>query len=172
VRRLTTGVVWNYVLQRLTGDNVSYQCNDIGGFRPTPVPIIGVPPYLQAELYDPEDPARPIIERYLKSQGLGPMAPAVAAPVGFLDGTIFVDARGFNTWWFTGLFAAAKSQLEGLLNDRYAIQSNIDYSLAVDSSNNQFPANLHLPMLATMQGPAARDLMALGWMADRILSAY
>jgi mycobactin lysine-N-oxygenase len=172
VRRLTTGVVWDYVLQRLTGENISYQCYEVRRFSRLPGPsIVGFPPALHGELFDPDDPTQVAIARYLAAHGYTSPPSLPATSVGTVDATVFIDARGFDNWWFANLFPPT-SPLRLALANRDVIRSEIDYSLAVNSTGGQFPENLHLPMLATIQGPAARDLMALGWMSDRILSAY
>jgi mycobactin lysine-N-oxygenase len=155
VARLTRGVVWDYVLHRLGGaNNIQYRSADVRHFAPTGAPTpSSTPPAIMAVLDHPPDPKAP--------------APATPpAPVGFLSAAVFVYARGFDAWGFTRLLPTA---LAGQLANRATVMGNIDYHLCVGAP---FPGGLHVPMLASIQGPAAPNLMALGWMSDRILRRY
>jgi mycobactin lysine-N-oxygenase len=156
IARLTRGVVWDYVLHRL-GDarNIGYLSAEVRGFSASPaLTPLGSPPLLMAALDDPPDPRNP-----------GPVAPP-PAPKGFLDATVFVDARGFDPWHFANLLPV---QLRGHFANRASVVADVDYSLCVGPP---FPSGFHVPMLASVQGPAAPNLMALGWMSDRILGRY
>ena len=53
-------------------------------------------------------------------------------------------------------------------SNRPALQNAVTPSLCVGGS---YP-RLHIPRLASRQGPGASNLMALGWMADPILMEY
>ena len=86
-----------------------------------------------------------------------------------------VDARGFDNLWFRRILSDDLSLLltpGGLdfsgTNDW--IQGQIDLSICVSVPN--FPPGLHVPMLGARVHPASNNLMALGGMADRVLSRY
>jgi mycobactin lysine-N-oxygenase len=152
VRRLTTGVVWSYVLENLDDANLAYTCADAVGFRALPG---GFPTGLYPEV----------------QLDIRPTVPDGAPPSTAIrpeDGAVFVDARGFDRWWFTSLLPPA---LAGLLArpNQAAAMASIDDALRLAAP---FPPGLHVPMVASRQGPAAGNLMALGWMSDRILRAF
>ena len=87
-----------------------------------------------------------------------------------LAGAVFVDCRGFSSWWFPSLFDQADPAREVLRSQRPDLEEGIGEDLALTAP---FPhPNLHVPMNAALVGPAAGNLMALGWMADRILKPY
>jgi mycobactin lysine-N-oxygenase len=87
-----------------------------------------------------------------------------------LPGAVFVDCRGFLAWWFPDLFDTSDPALRVLMGQRGALEEGIGEDLAL---RDPFPyPNLHVPMSASLIGPAATNLMALGWMADRILGPY
>ena len=156
VERLSRGVVWRQVLEALSkARNFTYESYDVLGFQPLSAPPgPGLPLGLAARLAPPN------------STG------AAAPPTMFLDASLFVDARGFNPWWFVELVPAS-SPIETALQpaNHDHIIHYIDDSLAVGTQNG-FPGGLHLPMLAHVRGPAAPNLMALGWMSDCILRPY
>lgn len=107
------------------------------------------------DLFEPPDPAATV-------------APAV--PVRSFAAAVFIDARGFDPLWLVNDLLSGSwlhPQLSAL--SRRMIMAGVDDSLAVGGS---VPRGLHVPMLATRQGPAASNLMALGWMADQILRPY
>lgn len=160
VTRLTRGVVWDYVLRNLDAENLSYESFDAQQFVPlaTPVPP-GLPPALQVELHDPPGPAPGVPTRGVQRR----------------EAAVFIDARGFDAWWFvSGLMGSSFSHSH--FSSRPAVLAGIDFSLAIGpmaaAGRSAFPPGLHVPMLGSRQGPAASNLMALGWMADRILSRY
>jgi mycobactin lysine-N-oxygenase len=99
-----------------------------------------------------------------------------------IPGILFVDTRGFDTWWFARLLPAAlRSQTESPKKKgteeerketkkiRRLLEDGIDDDLALDAP---LPHNLHVPMLAARRHPAAPNLMALGAVADLILRRY
>lgn len=144
--RLNSGVVWENVLEDIALDNISYQCGEFKGLR-----------------------AR---SRFSFAAGV-PQEWAAEVQVGgaathLVDGVVFVDARGFDTRsfanWLTG-----PPQLYFLNTLIEQVRRDIGYDLSVGGGQ---PEGLHLPMLAGNQGPGAPNLMALGWMADRILRRY
>lgn len=151
VRRLTTGVVWDYVLKNLDVARIAYQCADAIGFNTLPGPHAGLYPDVEVNVRPTAPP------------GAAPSAAATAQ-----DGAVFVDARGFDRWWFASLLPAHLALHFGRTNQA-AVQAAVDDALRVGAP---FPAGLHAPMLASRQGPAASNLMALGWMSDRILRAF
>jgi mycobactin lysine-N-oxygenase len=156
VRRLTTGVVWNYVLENLDGANLTYTCADAVGFQtPSSGSLTSLYPGLYPEVQLDIRPTVP--------EGSPPST--VIRPE---DGAVFVDARGFDRWWFASLLEPA---LAGHLarSNQAAVMASIDDALRLSAP---FPLGLHVPMVASRQGPAAGDLMALGWMSDRILRAF
>ncbi|MBV8034135.1 SidA/IucD/PvdA family monooxygenase [Roseateles sp.] len=152
VRRLTTGVVWDYVLQGLGDARIAYQCADAIGFRTLPPPSTGLHPEVQVDVRDTVPPGAP-----------------ASTNVTAQEGAVFVDARGFDRWWFTSLLPPAlAAQLSG--PQQAGILASMDDALRISAGG--FPAGLHVPMLASRQGPAAGNLMALGWVSDRILRAF
>jgi mycobactin lysine-N-oxygenase len=156
IARLTRGVVWNSVLQSINNArNLAYMSFSARAF--SIVPSIGGshPDDLVLQLDHP--PAKA-------------MASPTGSPVHSLASTVFVDARGFDAWWFkTLLLGALQTYFDAHTRD-YIID-NIDNSLAIQDEPH-FPRGLHVPMIASRQGPAAPNLMALGWMSDAILRPY
>jgi mycobactin lysine-N-oxygenase len=157
VNRVSRGVVWYNVLEALSeARNFNYESYQVLGFQPLSLPPApGLPPGLAASL--------------APSNG----ASAAGSPLVLLDASIFVDARGFDNWWFVNNLIPTSSSLNNHLQiaNHEHIIANIDESLAVGTQNG-FPGRLHLPMLGHMRGPAAPNLMALGWMSDCILRPY
>ncbi len=95
----------------------------------------------------------------------------------------FVDATGFDDWWFIGIAAGTlQTELKNVKEagrkdpnnpakivhptkfDQYLCLSGCEGVPIIDG--------LHLPMLSGMVGPASSNLMALGWMADRVIGKY
>jgi hypothetical protein len=113
--------------------------------------------YLDGLLDDPPDPRNP-----------GPPITPATPPAGYLDATVFVDARGFDAWRFATMLPAGLSA-HFTPGNQAAVRANMDYSLCVGPP---FPPAFHVPMHASIQGPAAPNLMGLGWISDRILSRY
>jgi hypothetical protein len=95
-----------------------------------------------------------------------------------VTGTVIIDARGFDRWGFSDEFFALASPLRDFFADeagRPQVQSDIAYDFSVRGTlpgGTAFPPGLHVPGLGAMQGPSATNLMALGWLADRVLSTY
>jgi len=170
VRRLTSGVVWDYVLRNLVSDNIVYECYEAKRFVPRGPGLGGLPAELAVELHHPQDPADVQRRNILQAVGqmLSPARPAV--PATSLNASVFIDARGFDRWWFVDrLLSSSALKSHFVEANRPSVLVDVDRSLAVGGN---FPPGLHVPMLASRQGPAASNLMALGWMSDRILGAY
>jgi mycobactin lysine-N-oxygenase len=153
--RLAQGVVWNTVLQGLhKSENLTYRSFSARGFRMDSVSAN--PPGLILELDYP-----------------GPAGASPGSPVELQPATVFVDARGFNNWWFVDLLVP-RGPLRQFFSQttRTSVMNNIDDALAIRGdlpSGGRFPPGLHVPMIASRQGPGAPNLMALGWMSDQIL---
>ena len=157
VNRLSRGVVWRNVLEALSEvGNFEYAPYLVLGFQPlSGPPVPGLPLGLAATLAPPNGAS---------VAGSQPM---------LLEASVFVDARGYNNWWFVELIPSSPLKTMFDPANRESIIANIDDSLAVAiGTNPPFPRGLHLPMLAYMRGPAAPNLMALGWMSDCILRPY
>jgi mycobactin lysine-N-oxygenase len=151
VQRLTTGVVWDYVLKNLDSVYISFQCADAVAFRTVGDSHTGLYPEVQVDV-------RPTV----------PVGAVASTAVTALEGAVFVDARGFDRWWFASLLPTHLAQHFARANQA-AVMAAVDDSLRIGAG---FPPGLHAPMVASRQGPAASNLMALGWMSDRILRAY
>jgi mycobactin lysine-N-oxygenase len=157
--RLNRGIVWTSVMDELADqENIIYQCYDVQGFTASgstvPAPG-GGPPKIFAQLvpYPPPPPPPPTVI------GGYPM---------LLDGTVFVDARGFDRYWFvTSLLR--NPVLQTHFASPRTVETEVTSFLSVGGA---FPANFHVPMLASLRGPAAPNLLALGWMSDRIFRCY
>ena len=155
--RLNKGIVWTSVIDELANqDNIIYQCYDVQGFTvpgPTTFGPGGGPPKLFAQLA-PYGPApHPIL--------------VGGYPI-LLDATVFVDARGFNRYWFVNSLLQRAAHKAHFANPQ-TVETQITSCLSVGGG---FPDNFHVPMLASREGPAAPNLLALGWMSDRILRCY
>jgi mycobactin lysine-N-oxygenase len=159
--RLTKGVVWDAVLQSLNKNrNLTYQSFSARGFRQ--VPGSSNPAELNVELDYPPVP------------GIRTAA-SPSGPVQLMAATVFVDARGFDPWWFVNLFPEGPLKNFFQPDSRRKVQNDVDETLAIVgnlSSGGTFPSGLHVPMMGFQQSPAASNLMALGWMSDRILTRY
>ncbi|MGI3899924.1 MAG: hypothetical protein ACRYGP_33155 [Janthinobacterium lividum] len=82
-----------------------------------------------------------------------------------IPASLFVDCRGFDALWFARLFT-------GPAFDRWKARRNkpVGPHLALKGS---FPyPRLHAPALGNRIGPGAGNLLALGWVSDRILKEY
>jgi mycobactin lysine-N-oxygenase len=171
--RTTAGVVWDDVLRNLVSDNINYVSNSAVGFLNKGAGYPGEPDVLDLKMAPPPNPA-------LRTPAGTPPPPAPITP---LPGSVFIDARGFDQWGFAGKFFTAPPLYDffapppspGEPSNRDIIPSAIDLYLSVQgtlASSAPFPDGLHIPSLGGLQGPAAANLMALGWLADRILSRY
>jgi PAS domain S-box-containing protein len=79
-------------------------------------------------------------------------------------------AGAADGWWFSSFFSNSDPASRVLKNDRATLEKTVTRALALASP---FPyPGLHVPMRASMAGPGAANLMALGWMSDRILRPY
>lgn len=105
------------------------------------------------------DPAGELFVEYAPSHN--------PAALGLLPATVVVDARGFDVWWFLSLLDPLDVPSLGAKDD---IERNISHALELQGPS--FPTGFHVPMVGFLQGPAAGNLMGLGWMADRILGPY
>lgn len=163
--RTTAAVVWDYVLRNLVSDNITYLSYDARGYRPVgPGPGgAGEPDELVLEMDAPPNPGLP------SPPGVG------GPPIATRPGTVMIDARGFDRWGFADDFFAASPLHAFFVAGRRQIPAAIDYDLSVHgtlANGAPFPEGLHVPGLGAMQGPASTNLMALGWLADRVLSRY
>jgi hypothetical protein len=154
VRRLTVGVVWDYVLQNLNRADIEYVSAQVSEFKTLTPPLPGLDSEVVAKTHEPI-----------------PRTSTWSGPLNDETGSVFVDARGFNRWAFVDL-------LDPSLRTTFAapdeVEKHIDRYLAVTAppGHAPFPPNFHAPMAASLQGPGASNLMSLGWMADRVLSRY
>jgi mycobactin lysine-N-oxygenase len=161
ISRLTSGVVWDYVMRALTSSNVKYECFSVVGYKTlSRASGPGGMAELVAELTDAPDPGVRIFP--------SPVARLAAVVKKVLPATVFIDARGFDPLWFVQplLRGALRAHLSA---SRQPLQSGVSDTLCVGGSSYR---RLHIPRLASQQGPGASNLMALGWMADRILMEY
>jgi mycobactin lysine-N-oxygenase len=182
--RTTAAVVWDYVLRNLVSDNITYECYNALRYHPV-VPVApGAPgdPELELEMEGPPDPALATTSAPLWRQLAGALLPLPpsppASPIVRRPGTVIVDARGFDRWGFADEFFAPAPPLRDFFADRdrrLQILSQIAFDLSVRgplAGGADFPPRLHVPGLGAIQGPASTNLMGLGWLADRVLSAY
>ncbi|SDZ70662.1 L-lysine 6-monooxygenase (NADPH-requiring) [Variovorax sp. YR266] len=177
--RTTAAVVWDYVLRNLVSDNITYESYSARGYRNAGSGGPGQPDLLKLEMDAPPDPAVAQALALLPVLGLPALPPFVAPPAAPLTtrpGTVIVDARGFDRWGFADEFFAA-SGLRPCFDAgrRQQILGSIGHDLSVRGplmNGAPFPEGLHVPGLGTLQGPAATNLMGLGWLADRVLSRY
>lgn len=80
---------------------------------------------------------------------------------GDYDAAVFIEAIGLNTRSFERLF-----------HGHHALATPIYVNRHFEIVDPNFPGQFHAPMLGDKIGPAAINLMALGWMADRMLRPY
>lgn len=155
--RLNQGAVWNNVIDVLgDAENIAYRCGYVWSIRQGSGTAGSGPPSLEA-MWSAVRPPAP---------GSAPLSPPpVLQPH---EGTVFVDARGFDAW---GFVARLDSSLRPHFTNRQAVEESIDGTLAVAPPIFPHPG-LHLPMHGWLQGPGSSNLMALGWMADSILRRY
>jgi mycobactin lysine-N-oxygenase len=148
VDRLTRGVVWSQVLERLThSGGVEYLAAKAVEFKTNPPLASGVPGEFVL-VVDPE----------------------TGAPKSDLPATVFIDCCGFDRWWFRSLFSRDPAAAQIIATAQSQLEESINADLSLSAP---FPhSNLHAPMAAAMAGPAAPNLMALGWMSDCILLSY
>ncbi|MGU3450872.1 FAD/NAD(P)-binding protein [Methylobacterium sp. 391_Methyba4] len=85
-----------------------------------------------------------------------------------LPAALAVDCRGFDGLWFRQLLERpAQAALDALKQSGVSL---VDGTFAV---RDPFPhPGLHVPGSGAAVGPAARNLMALGWMADKLIRKY
>jgi mycobactin lysine-N-oxygenase len=153
VSRLTTGVVWDSVLKNLATEKISYLCAQVKCLEVLATPHQGLYPDVLAHFHPP-------VARGASWRG----------PVNRQAGAVFIDARGFDRWWFQSLLSPP---LRAGFTNRNLILDTISRELMISqTATGPFPPGLHVPMLASIQGPAAANLMALGWLSGRILERY
>jgi mycobactin lysine-N-oxygenase len=173
VSRLARGVVWNSVLESLArSETVTYRSYSARGFRVIPSLVRGQPDdlWLEADFPSSDRLVLPVLPR----NAVRPSPPGYPAEI--LPATVFVDARGFDPWWF-----AEDLLLQKPFQDFFGFASEFEVRRAVSEyldigqdtpKSRSFPPGLHVPMVASHQGPGAPNLMALGWMSDQILQRY
>jgi len=170
LRHTTAGVVWDSVLREITRNNIQYRCCAAVSIAPRPGLLPGMAADYCLITQDAPDQLRNAIEAELRAAGVP--VPVRTSPVPTpIDGTIFIDARGFNRLSFIDEMGLAKplaNQIRGQAPRWF--EQRVDRSFALDLPT--FPKGFHLPMLGSRRGPGATNLMALGWIADRVLSAY
>ena len=108
------------------------------------------------------------VTQYVPDTNAAPAAPAGTPPLliakatrGDHDAAVFIEAIGFNTRAFEKLFGG-----------HHALATPIYVNRHFEIVDPNFPGQFHAPMLGDKIGPAAINLMALGWMADRVLRPY
>lgn len=79
---------------------------------------------------------------------------------------IFIDATGFNRWWFLDLLILDRPA------DPAVWEENIGFHLQLTDDTWVGMPPLHAPMCSKKQGPGFGSLMVLGAMSDRILSMH
>lgn len=174
--RLTAGVVWANVLGQLVGDHIRYASFDLRDYvvsRLPPAP--GQPDRLCARLDPPPDTT------LVRARGLAarlgwrlPPLP-VTAPVDDREAAVYIDARGFEPFTFANKLLPVGSMRNFFVKQGEAARANIAPDFGIRGKlddGSAFPSGLHVPHLGTRHGPAAGNLMALGWLADRVLATY
>ena len=86
----------------------------------------------------------------------------------WLSPALFVDATGFNRWWFLDLLRSSVPSGK----PPSAWEEDVGYNLQLQSGPWSTLPPLHAPMCAKRQGPGFGSLMVLGAMSDRILEKY
>ena len=153
-------------------ETVTYRSYSARGFRVIPSLVWGQPDdlWLEADFPSSDRPVLPVLPR----NAVRPLPSGYPAEI--LPATVFVDARGFDPWWF-----AEDLLLQKPFHDFFAFASEFDVRRAVSEyldigqdtpKSGSFPPGLHVPMVASHQGPGAPNLMALSWMSDQILQRY
>lgn len=193
--RTTEGVVWDYVLRNLVAQNITYKCYSAVEYH-----IAGAPGHpdepgeLQVTVEVPTEPEREtkptrplprrLLDALLPGHAPAPDIGGTAPPQPIrLSATIVIDARGFDRWGFVNDFFATSPLRTVFIGEdepatkakRNEIVSDIEYDLSVGATlpdGREFPKGLHVPGLGSLRGPAATNLMGLGWLADRVLSTY
>lgn len=101
VARATKGIVWESVLQSLRADNLIYWSYDVSRFVQAIISTQTTPPPIYAELHDPVAPVDAIrAEAYAELNAPSPPPRFPPRPPLQLPATVFIDARGFDLWWF------------------------------------------------------------------------
>ncbi len=150
VARLTRGVVWQDVIDGLSRhDNLTYRCGQV----------------VRIDVAD--DELGVVVDTAGAEPGVGADGHIETTT---LPASLVVNCRGFDGWWFSSFFSSSDPASRVLKNDRATLEETVTRALALASP---FPyPGLHVPMRASMAGPGAANLMALGWMSDRILRPY
>lgn len=176
--RTTAAVVWDYVLRNLRSDNINYESYSARGFAVKGQGPALTPDLLDLELDIPPDSTLTRARGLLAALGgfaLGPFVGPLRPPPAKREATVFVDARGFDRWGFVDdLFATSPLRPFFASANQAAIQSDMTFDLCISGqlAGRQVPEGLHVPGLGSIQGPAATNLMGLGWLSDRVLSRY
>lgn len=149
-------------LNSINKTSVFYRSYDVRRFVPSFAPVLpGHHPGLYAELHDPPSAFDGIRAAAFAELGQPPPAPRFPPRAHVLkSATVFIDARGFDRWWFADAFFRNSA-----LYPRFAVPNRLSITSNIGSAFDLggFPERLHIPALAERQGPAAANLMALGW---------
>lgn len=146
IRRLTTGVVWEYVTDLLAGaENVVYMPGKATGFKR----LLGA----SGDIAEQDSELALVLSDDKIEQ------PA----------SVFVDCCGFDVWWFRDLFAPGPAKA---VLDQWRGTGRAFVGESLDLSGTFPHAGFHVPALASEIGPAANNLMALGWVSDHLLRPY
>jgi mycobactin lysine-N-oxygenase len=87
-----------------------------------------------------------------------------------LEAGLLIDATGFDEMAWTKLFTQLRDPLPD--NFRASLEMRMGQHLELRGAPWSGQGLVHAPMLSTIVGPGFSNLMCLGSMADRILSAY
>ena len=170
LRHATAGVVWDRVLREITRAQVGYICRDAKDIVPRQNLLPGMPTDWMLLTHEAPDPLRDAIDAALNLASVKPPPRPPPPKAEFIDATVIIDARGFDRLAFIGGMGlasgwAATLRAAGVQN----LEAQLDHSLAPNLPG--CPRRLHLPGLGGRQGPAAGNLIALGWLANRVLGA-
>jgi len=146
VDRITRGVVWDFVSERLmaASSRIAIEPGRATGLAPIAA-AARTPPGLRLTYAPSAMPTRRME----------------------LEACAVIDATGFDPWWFTQLLSKTWSSKRPSALEKIAV--DVDHAL-------RFPVRglppIHIPGAAQAQGPGYGSLMVLGRMADRVLRPY
>jgi len=144
--RLNRGAVWTNVLEELSrSDNVRY--------------VAG------SAIEVAEDDSNKDVLRVSYRRSVDSLL-TTAESINYLRASLVINTTGFNDLWFKSLL---QPDLQLEIKNSDDVQDRLSDSLAFPFSN---APPLHLPMLSQVRSPAFTSLMALGAMADSILTDY